>query len=486
MDRNVLVNIQRPADVFGDVRVVQSIPKMNLSFPYGLDLKQTRVYGNVYHGNSMCNLAVSNVSTMISVVESTLIETSPNTSLNCRFDAVFGNTGTQIVGIGGSDEGFFFGTHDHQFGVLCRTGGQPHVETLTITSPPTSSGNISVTLDSVQYDTTVTGNSVVSVLSTLLNTEYTGWKTVQSGPSIYFTSLTSRAFSGTFSFDPSTTGIVGTMTTSLSGILPTDTWTYSPNWVWDQAAGNEDLPVIDLSMGQIYMIATHWDSFGYVVFSILDPESSRFIPVHYISYNNTMNIPIIQHDNIAIYCSVDNYTTTESGVLNVASVSVQMPHTLVKDYDANPLQTASNFVCGELLQPNANTHILTIQTNPIYNGYYNKTKVALKTLSLTSRSLDNMIFTVYKNTVLANVVAFSNVGSDSCVSQCTLSTSTSGGTMVFQNPSLRGEHNAILDITGLGIFLDTGDSLSVTVQPMGNIYICDALLYSSLTWTEHT
>ena len=486
MDRNVLVNIQRPADVFGDVRVVQSIPKMNLSFPYGLDLKQTRVYGNVYHGNSMCNLAVSNVSNMISVVESTLIETSPNTSLNCRFDAVFGNTGTQIVGIGGSDEGFFFGTHDHQFGVLCRTGGQPHVETLTVTSPPTSSGNISVTLDSVQYDTTVTGNSVVSVLSTLLNTEYTGWKTVQSGPSIHFTSLTSRAFSGTFSFDPSTTGIVGTMTTSLSGILPTDIWTYSPNWVWDQAAGNEDLPIIDLSKGQIYMIATHWDSFGYVVFSILDPESSRFIPVHYISYNNIMNIPIIQHDNIAIYCSVDNYTATESGVLNVASVSVQMPHTLVRDYDANPLQTASNFMFRELLYPNTNTHILTIQTNPIYNGYYNKTKVALKTLSLTSRSLDNMIFTVYKNSVLGNVDAFSNVSSTSCVSQYTSPTSTSGGTMVFQNPSLRGEHNAILDITGLGIFLDTGDSLSVTVQPMGNIYIRDALLYSSLTWTEHT
>ena len=91
MDRNTLINIQRPADVFGDVRVVQSIPKMNLSFPYGLDTKQTHIYGNVYHANSMCNLAVSNVSNMISVVESTLIETSPNTSLNCRFDAVFGN-----------------------------------------------------------------------------------------------------------------------------------------------------------------------------------------------------------------------------------------------------------------------------------------------------------------------------------------------------------------------------------------------------------
>ena len=117
--------------VFGELSVAENRVQTGWNFPYNINVTKIRQItangGTVGHSE---NFAV--VSTGTDPAGSAEIRTegqiayTPGIGANVRFTAVFDTPqpdSLQLVGIGDSDDGWFFGYHGTQFGILRRAGG---------------------------------------------------------------------------------------------------------------------------------------------------------------------------------------------------------------------------------------------------------------------------------------------------------------------------------------------------------------------------
>lgn len=117
--------------VFGELSVAQNQVQTGWNFPYNLN--GTKIRQSTANGGTVTqsgNFAV--VSTGTNAAGAAEIRTegqiayTPGIGALCRFTAIFDDPVadcTQIIGVGDSDNGFFFGYHGLQFGVLRRANG---------------------------------------------------------------------------------------------------------------------------------------------------------------------------------------------------------------------------------------------------------------------------------------------------------------------------------------------------------------------------
>jgi hypothetical protein len=125
------VHIDDPITAFGDLRVAELTPQIQLKFPYNInsDIVTTNVEngGVVSQINSMCKLSSSTATNGSAIMQSrrTVNYRSGLGSL-ARFTSLF-TTGvadsTQIIGIGNELDGYFFGYNGTSFGLLVRKNG---------------------------------------------------------------------------------------------------------------------------------------------------------------------------------------------------------------------------------------------------------------------------------------------------------------------------------------------------------------------------
>ena len=130
-DQAIKVGIHEPLSAFGDLRVVESVPEVQLSWVYGginpLLINSDTSGGSLAAANSILTVGSGTGTSDYGKMESrryVKYRTGQGALFRgtCIFDTpVAGNT--QLFGIGTDDNGFFFGYHDTCFGILRRDGG---------------------------------------------------------------------------------------------------------------------------------------------------------------------------------------------------------------------------------------------------------------------------------------------------------------------------------------------------------------------------
>jgi len=114
-------------------------------------------------------------------------------------------------------ERFYLGTYEGS--IYDVTTPQIEINTLTVTAPATTSGNITITLDGYQIFTVAvlnTDNTTDLVATKIRSASYTGWTTGGTGSDVIFTS-TSNGARTTATFSGGTTGVTATIAKTQTG-----------------------------------------------------------------------------------------------------------------------------------------------------------------------------------------------------------------------------------------------------------------------------
>ena len=309
---------------FGLLAVAEMEPTAQLQFTYNIHTLLVNVEensGTVTQANSMAHLSTgagaNQSATLLSRRE---VPYTPGVGVLFRGTAVF-TTGVansiQCIGIGDAFDGFFFGYSGASFGIIHRTGGEPEIQTLTITTASNTAEDITITLNGVAVaDVTVTAAGADSAVTrtTTANDIAThdfsdtgaGWTAKAVGATVQFIARDSGAKAGAFTLSGAVTA-VGAFAETDNGIATTETTIAQTAWSEDKMAGaGSSGMTLDPTKGNVYQIQYQWLGFGQIVFSLEDQATGDIVVVHRITYTNQNTIPSIANPtaNPAIIANV--------------------------------------------------------------------------------------------------------------------------------------------------------------------------------------
>lgn len=481
-------SIQFFRNMIGDV---QTTTLLKHTFSYGLPLTlvpTTNLTGNVSVSNGLCSLSVGNVANSVCILTSSK-QMFESTHIASRFSGYFdpsGNT-VQLCGIGSTSEGFFFGSHGTgSVGIVTRSGGRSHIYKLQISSSCTVSGILTLTLDSVSYTIPLTtGDSTTSIISKIQALVFEGLRTVVSGNTIYFFSILCTTLDGTSTIDPGTTGVT-TILNEYPGTPPNETFVASSDWNIDPVNDSEELPNIVFSKGNQFQILAHWNGYGNVVFSIQNPTTGKFLPVHYVNFTNTRTTPFLRYVNTPLYFQVSNnqqglessFQVLESSLIALDATKYQKEDLL----STSGLFKTPTFVYG------SNAHVLSVQVAPVFHSVENKSQITIQTVAITTRTAEPVFLFLTKRATLSDPgdpgILFQPIPS-SCALSCTQSNiMVSQGDVIFQTPFLVGDHSTIINVENLNITLTPAETLTVSTSLAVNTTIHNFSFFTTLTWKE--
>lgn len=126
------VNIESPSTAFGEISVAKQIPLIELTFPYNINSdivnSTTSGSGNIYAMNRKARITSGSTSNSVARMTScSVLRYSSGVGMCVRFSGIFStpiSTGSQYIGIGDADNGFFFGYTGTTFGInhRCSSG----------------------------------------------------------------------------------------------------------------------------------------------------------------------------------------------------------------------------------------------------------------------------------------------------------------------------------------------------------------------------
>lgn len=477
---------------FGEAAVAEPSPVVQVQFPYNINTHIWEIRDNGGTASVVDNMA--NLSTgaganqSSTILSRTPVKYNPGQGGKVPFTAIFDTAvanNTQYVGIGNTTDGYFFGYEGTVFGVLMRKGGLPETRRLAITTASNTAEDIVITLNGVAENVTVTAAGADTPTTRVVTANEIaahdfsnvgeGWEVHNMGASIFFTSFSDGAKSGTFEITTATTA-AGTFTQGLAGVTATETIVAQTDWNRDKMDGTGGSGMtLDTTKGNVYKITYQWLGFGPVDYFVEEPVTKRLFLVHRVEYNNANVVSSVNNPTLPLYVSSKNTSNTTDIVLKVGSmggfvegrnVLKGLPHSL-------SVETTGIGI--------TETPVMTIHSHDIYQGTINRVKIKMTVGSVSVDGTKNSIIRVRKNAVITGPVSFTPLDSNvSTIHRDTTATGVSGGTIIFATGAGKIDE-LVFDLEKLGIELAAPDFLTVTIQATAAANI-DAV--STLNWLE--
>ena len=477
--------VENQKTAFGELLSAELTPIVQVQFPYSINTDIWEVRDN--NGTSSVVNNKANLSTGAAANQSSTILTrvpvkyNPGQGAVIRFTAVYTigvANSTQWVGIGNSTDGYFFGYSGAIFGILRRQGGVPETRRLAITTKASEIDSITITLndDTIAVDvtngadTTVTANEIAAVDYSNVGE---GWEVHSMGASVFFTSFSDGAKSGTYDLTDATNA-AGTFTQSLAGVSANETgFVAQTDWNEDQFLGVSDPTVLDPTKGNVYQIRYQWLGFGEISFWIEEPFSGVLTLVHRIKYANVNTIPSIDNPTLPLCASVKNISNTSDIVIQIGSMGgfvegrdslLGLPHSL--SVEKGSVGTDE-------------TPIMTIHSHDIYKGSINRVRARFTVGTVSIDGAKPATVRIRKNATLVGG-SFSALDSNKSIMHVdTSATSISGGDILFSE-TVAKVGSITIDLEKLGIDLIAPDFLTLTVEASSTTV--DTV--SGLNWLE--
>lgn len=252
-----------------------------------------------------------------------------------RFTAAF-NTGVpnsfQLAGAYHAEDGAMFGYIDTGFGIIHRYGRKLEIRKLSITGPATVAGNVTVTLNGTPNTVRVgaEGNIWSDARNITTGTSYFengplgiryDYETFQMSGDIYFSRNTHGPSTGVYSFNSGSTTCTGVWSLIQSGNNGTQDFYAITGWNVDKMDGaGQSAMTLNPQKLNVYEIKYGWLGALPLKFSVSHEGKQEMVPVHYITWSNTKNIPSFEDPRFPVAYSVASAGSTVPIAIYGASV----------------------------------------------------------------------------------------------------------------------------------------------------------------------
>lgn len=410
-----------------------------------------------------------------------------------RLTAIFGTGASdtmQLAGVSNPESGFWFcASGSTSFGILHRETSKREIRSFTVTSPPAGAATLTVTLAGDVKTISINGGGSANQTSYQISqVDYSnvgaGWTAEAIDGIVYFLSKTPGPRGGTFSILNGGSSIA-TAATLQAGVLPTETFISQSSWNVDTMDGNGPSRfVLDRTKGNVYGIGYQYLGFGNPSFSIEDSETGLLRKCHMIERTNTSTSVVVRNPSMtATWEAINSGSQATSVSVKGASAGVFTEGTILRNIGIGFSAATVKSTISSVEIP-----ILTIRANTIFNGMCCYGEISPTNLNVANDAGSSAagkllkIF-VYKNCSLGGPVNYTNVDTRSMVAYDTSATSftKNSNTQLMKTLIVAANSGVDVDLSAEGIFVTTGDSLTITAQRVSNDVDNAAV---SISWYE--
>jgi len=388
--------IREPTTAFGEILQAQLTPLIQYDFSNGFpneimaDPYKNSVANTSYnYNNSLLTLSADTSGSIVEGTSSEYTKYKAGQGVDARFTAIYDPSGSvagcsQYAGLFTPENSLTFGYFDTS-GFCIRYGknGVQQIERIDISGSSTTTGTITLTIGGTTVTTGTTdfsGNAIqaaAAIVKTInSSTQYGlntyGWKaeyvaTDASGNGSLARVELIRNYASstqiTFTISSPQLGYNFVASNYRSGVSTQYDYIQQSDWNINTCKDIGSLQqnylrngtgfILNPLVGNIYRIVFQYLGFGAITFSIENPETGVFLPVHQIKYANTSLRTSVSSPNYRIGYGVENTTKTTPTRIQGASVSafIQGPLVVSPLYRSYPGIISGNTT--SLTKPNA-------------------------------------------------------------------------------------------------------------------------------------
>lgn len=298
------VAIHDPISAFGEVLTVTPWPVFQGDGVYGINTNQllstTYLGGTTSGADSSLVASTTTAAGSYGVLQSRRrVRYRPGQGVSVRFTAAFttGVAGSyQVVGLGHSEDGVFFGYDDlGRFGILHSSRQTRAIYTLTVTVGATVAETIIVTLNGTANNVAVTNSAnVYRTAYEISSATYIGWQTHLQGATVVFVRASAGATAGAFTITNFTGAFAGNIVQTRAGLSTpaNDVWVPQTSWNGDNLLGSGASGItLDPTKLNVYEIKMQYLGAGAIAFRVeVAPPGTNtptWVTVHTLKFPNT-------------------------------------------------------------------------------------------------------------------------------------------------------------------------------------------------------
>lgn len=423
-----------PAQVtaFAEPLAIPITPLIQTDAVYGLDpdvWDQIQINGGtVASGNSVWTVSSGTSANGFSVLKTArFVRYQPGQGAMARFTAAFTITGgsgatsqgvtnaPQIAGFISKENGYGFGfsgdATDNKFGIVHRYGGVVEVRTLTLTQFNTGAQTATVTLNGTAYTVSLTTSTSTNYLAAQLANKLMAisavanlWEIDACGSTVTFGYYTAAPTNGTFSFSSTGTGTLaaGTFARTMTGVSPTQDWTYLADW--DQQPTNFNPNSLN-----VFAIDFRWLGVGIVRFFVEDPATGDMMLVRIQKWSSQYLVPHLANPSLRLSYSsgaVNGSTPAVNAVVRGASVMGG-----IQGIVAQTTQSLGySFIKTTQSTKDDVHHIMSVQNPYIRGSQVNTSSLVMQSMSVSQQGQDpSIIYIVVNATGTSDYLVFNPI-----------------------------------------------------------------------------
>lgn len=481
--------ITGPIGAFGELVVEELHPRVQIDAVYGIHGTDAQTFTNGTGASAGASSGLfevdcgTDVGGYGTVRSERLARYRPGQGIRARFTAMFsGGEANYLSGAGmfTSTDALWVGYSGATFGLMRRIPGTAEIRTLTITGGATGSGTIGVELNGVTTNVSIGGAlSAAATAETIAQETFTGWTVSATGAVVTFLSQSVAVLAGAFSFSAGTSGATATGPTQVQAGTANDIATgfvAQTSWNIDVCDGTGPSGInLDPSKLNVWQIVLPYLGAGAITFSVMDPVTGRFQPVHRIPYPNANTTPNAGNPTYRIGWFSASLGSTTSYTVKGASGAIFVEGERRAFRDPAAYARTATSVSSEVA-------LVSIRDNSVFSSVTNQREVDPHTITAGVEGSKPAVIRVYKNATLSGVPAWTSQGSDSCVDyEGTNGLTVSGGLLVAA-VAIQGGSSAEIELHELDLRLQPGDTLTVTGEISGG---AGNNITAAVTWQEH-
>ncbi len=446
--------IREPTTAFGEVLQAQLTPIIQFDFSNGdpneifqKPYRNSEANTSYNYNNALLTISADTSGSVIEGTSSEYTKYKAGQGIDARFTAVFDPSGSQAgcsqyTGLFTPENSLTFGYFDTS-GFCIRYGrnGVQQIQRIDISGTSTTTGNITLTIGgtSVTAPTDLSGNAIQAAAAIVkainsstnygLNTY--GWKgsytTADGGVTARvelirnYTSSTQITFSITspqlgYTFGSFSSPYRSGVSTQYQYIQQND---WNINTCKDMGSLQQNYLrngtgfILNPLLGNVYRIVFQYLGFGAITFSIENPETGFYLPVHQIKYANTSLLPSVSSPNYRIGYGVENTTKTTRTQIQGGSISAFIQGQLV----VSPLyRSYPGIISGNSLNniSKANARVLfgfrvtqskaSINSSGSNTITLNRSNLILNSISCSLNAIPSTVNTIYSANIIFQIV----------------------------------------------------------------------------------
>lgn len=482
------VSVSSPLSGFGELETISPEPTSQVAFIYTLNplLVTTQTYGagaSVTLDNGEA-VMVSGTATdgYARLISKKVAKYRAGQATMARWTARFPSGGfagnRRMAGLYNVEAGYQFGYDGTTFGILYTETATCEVQTLTISTKAGSATNVTVTLDggpAVVVPVTNGANTSVTAAE-IAAADYSqaagGWDAAAVGNVVYFVRRTAGT-AGASTFAPGTSGAVGAFAILTTGVNPTEQFIPQTVWNVDKMDGKGPSgQTIDPTKGNIFSVQFQYLGYGDAFFYVVNSFTGRPQLVHIVRNANTRTAVVLRNPNLYLMWESRNTGTGTSRETRGASGGAFV------EGDVQFLGAQFGATAAKSISAGAETPVLTLRGSTTYVDRRSSAQLQVDRFSVACDGTKTVDFKVYKNGALT-APQFARVNATtSAADYDSAATAVTSGTQIYAF-SVGKTSNATESVTDLALFLQAGDTLTITALS-GNTSDISA----SIVWVE--